>query len=282
MNARKMLVLLLALALCFGVFGVAGCSSDDADTDEEATVDETTDEATDDAVDEYTLIQDGKIIVGSDTAYPPFEYIDDSSEVLGFDVDIATAIGEELGLDVEFKTYNFDALIVGVQGGTEFDMIASAMTITAEREESIDFSDAYIDSNQSLAVAEDSEYTTLADLVGEKIGVQSGTTGEAYANDNLPEGATVVPFENILQAMQSLQSGEIAGVVNDLPISADIVKDEARGLKLVEEITTNEQYGFAFSDQNTGLRDAVNVALATIKSNGTYDEIYKKWFGETP
>ncbi len=283
MNARKMLVLLLALALCFGAFGIAGCSSDDADTEEEPVAEETTDEATDEAADEadYMLITDGKLIVGSDTAYPPFEYIE-GDEVLGFDVDVANAVGDVLGLDVEFKTYNFDALIVGVQGGTEFDMIASAMTITEEREESIDFSTAYIDSNQSLAVANSSEYTALADLVGEKIGVQSGTTGEEYANNNLPEGATVVPFENILQAMQALQTGEVAGVLNDLPISADIVKDESRELKLVEEITTNEQYGFAFSEDNTGLRDAVNDALDAIIADGTYDEIYKKWFGERP
>ncbi len=282
MNARKMLVLLLALALCFGVFGLAGCSSDDADSEDDAVVEDTTDDGADEPADaEYMLIQDGKIIVGSDTAYPPFEYIE-GDEVLGFDVDVVAAIAEVLGLDFEFKTYNFDALIVGVQGGTEFDMIASAMTITEEREESIDFSDPYIDSNQSLAVANDSEAMSLADLAGEKIGVQSGTTGEAYANDNLPEGATVVPFENILQAMQALQSGEVAGVVNDLPISADIVKDETRELKLVEEITTNEQYGFAFSEENPGLRDAVNAALASIKADGTYDEIYKKWFGERP
>jgi polar amino acid transport system substrate-binding protein len=100
---------------------------------------------------EMDLITDGKIVVGSDTAYPPFENVE-GGEVVGFDVDLMNAIGEKLGVDVEFKSYKFDALITGVQAGTEFDMIASAMTITDERKQSVDFSDPYINSNQSLAV----------------------------------------------------------------------------------------------------------------------------------
>jgi len=267
-KARKLLTLALALMLAFGVMGLAGCGGDEAEEPE-------------DEAPEYTLIQEGKLIAGSDTAFPPFEFIEDG-EVKGFDVDLVAAIAEELGLESEFKSYNFDALIVGLQGGTEFDMIASAMTITEERAQQVDFSDPYIDSNQSLTVRNDQDVTSLAELTGAKIGVQSGTTGEEYTRNNLPEGATVVPFENILQAMQALQAGEVDGVVNDLPISADIVLDETRGLKIVEELVTNEQYGFAFNKNNPGLRDAVNDALAKLKANGTYDDIYRKWFGETP
>ncbi|MDF1543372.1 MAG: basic amino acid ABC transporter substrate-binding protein [Anaerosomatales bacterium] len=268
-KARKLLALALALMLALSVMGLAGCGSDE------------TEEPDDGDAAEYTLIQDGKIIAGSDTAYPPFEFIEDG-EVKGFDVDLLAAIAEKMGIESEFKSYNFDALIVGLQGGTEFDLIASAMTITEERAQQVDFSDPYIDSNQSLTVREDSDVATLAELEGAKIGVQSGTTGEEYTRNNLPEGATVVPFENILQAMQALQADEVQGVVNDLPISADIVLDESRELKIVEELITNEQYGFAFNQDNPGLRDAVNSALAELRADGTYDDIYRKWFGETP
>ncbi len=271
-NAKKLLLLALTLVLALGVMGLAGCGTGDADEPVVEPIDEEYD---------FTLIQDGRLIVGSDTAYPPFEFIEDG-EVMGFDVDLVGAIAERLGLEFEFRTFNFDALIVGLQGGTEFDMIASAMTITEERAQQVDFSDPYIDSNQSLTVREDSDIETLADLAGGRIGVQSGTTGEEYSRNNLPEGATVVPFENILQAMQALQAGEVDGVVNDLPISADIVLDETRQLKIVEELRTDEQYGFAFNKENPGLRDAVNAALAEIKADGTYDDIYRKWFGETP
>ena len=268
-KARTLLMLALALMLAFGVMGLAGCGTDEPD------------EPTEPTEYEFDTLVEGRLTVGSDTAYPPFEFIEDG-EVMGFDVDLVAAIADRLGLEYEFRTYNFDALIVGLQGGTEFDMIASAMTITEERAQQVDFSDPYIDSNQSLTVRADSDIETLAEMEGMRIGVQSGTTGEEYTRNNLPEGATVVPFENILQAMQALQAGEVEGVVNDLPISADIVLDETRELMIVEELRTDEQYGFAFNQENPGLRDAVNAALAEIKADGTYDDIYRKWFGETP
>lgn len=267
-KASKLLLLALALMLAFSVMGLAGCGG--GGEAQKPGGEETP---------EFTLVQDGKLIAGSETTYPPFEFIEDGV-AKGFDVDLVYAIAEELGLQGEIKTYNFDGLIVGVQGGTDFDMVASAMTITEERKQHVLFSDPYIDSNQSLAVRNDQDVTSLDQLTDTKIGVQSGTTGEKFARENAPASTTVVPYENILQAFQALQAGEVDGIVNDLPISADIARDKTREVKLVEEFQTDEQYGFAFSKDNPGLRDAVNKALATLKENGTYDDIYRKWFGE--
>lgn len=118
---------------------------------------------------------------------------------------------------------------------------------------------------------------------GDKVGVQSGTTGEAWATENLePEGIEVVPYDDILAAFGALQAGDVVGVINDLPISQDVVKDETRGLEVVEEIQTDETYGFAFSKENTALRDAVNWGLAEVIASGEYDTIYEKWFGSPP
>ncbi len=118
---------------------------------------------------------------------------------------------------------------------------------------------------------------------GDKVGVQSGTTGEKWAKDNLePKGVQVVPYDDVLLAFQALQAGDVIGVINDLPISQDIVKDESRGLEIVQEIKTDETYGFAFNKANTSLRDAVNWALAEVIADGTYDTIYEKWFGAKP
>lgn len=273
-NARKWLSLLLVFVLALGVAGMIGCSpADDAD--------DTTDEATDETSDipEFTTIQEGKIIVGCDTAYPPFESINAEGEVEGFDVDLFAAVCSELGVDFEFMTYNFDALIMGVQTGTEFDVIVSAMTIKPERDEEIDFTDPYFDAGQSLAVRDDSDIESLEDMAGLKIGVQSGTTGEGYAQDNLPDGATVVPFENILQAFQALQGGDVDGVVNDLPITEAIVADEARGLKIVGGTMSEEQYGFGVSEDNPDLTEALNWALERVHDSGEYDTIMDKWFG---
>jgi polar amino acid transport system substrate-binding protein len=118
---------------------------------------------------------------------------------------------------------------------------------------------------------------------GDKVGVQSGTTGEGWAKENLaPKGVEVVPYDDILLAFSALQAGDVDGVINDLPISQDIVKDETRGLEIVQEIKTDETYGFAFNKEDTVLRDMVNWALAQVIADGTYDTIYETWFGAKP
>ena len=176
----------------------------------------------------------------------------------------------------------FDTLIPTLKAGGKFDIIMSGMTITDERKQEIDFSDPYIDSNQSIAVKTDSAIASSADLAGKTIGVQSGTTGEAWAKENVKNAKKVVPFSDTLSAFAALQAGQVDAVVNDLPVSAAIVKDTSRGLKIIEEIPTGEQYGIGVSKDNPDLLKAINDALATLRSNGTYDEIYSKWFGETP
>jgi len=276
LKARKLLSLMLALMMVFALVALAGCAAEEEP--EEPASEEPAGE-----VAEFATLTEGKIIVGSDTAYPPFENVVDGVTV-GFDVDMMNAIGEKLGYEVEFKSYKFDALITGLQSGTEFDMVASAMTITEERAQVIDFSDPYINSNQSLAVLNDSDITGPDDLgEGDKVGVQSGTTGEIWAKENLaPNGVTVTPYDDILAAFGALGAGDITGVINDAPISQDVVKDPARGAKVVAEIPTGEQYGFAFSKDSSALRDAVNGALAELKADGTYVEIYKTWFGAEP
>ncbi|GAB4280882.1 MAG: transporter substrate-binding domain-containing protein [Coriobacteriia bacterium] len=283
-HLKKWLSLVLVVALALAALGLSACAKTDEGT--ETTTEETGEEMAagtytieyDGETYEVKLIEEGKFIVGSDTSYPPFESIDENGEVVGFDVDLVAAIADEVGVDYEFLTYNFDALIMGVQAGTDFDFIASAMTITDERDEEIDFSDPYFDAGQILAVRQDSEYTSLEDLAGQKIGVQSGTTGEEYVNENLPEGATVVPFENILQAFQALQNGDVEGVVNDLPVTQAIVADPARELKTVGEVMSAEQYGFGVSEDNPGLTALLSAALANVRESGQYDEIMAKWF----
>ncbi len=118
---------------------------------------------------------------------------------------------------------------------------------------------------------------------GDKVGVQSGTTGEMWSKENLePEGVEIVPYDDILAAFAALQAGDVVGVINDLPISQEVAADPARNIEVVQEIETGEQYGFAFNKENTGLRDAVNWALAEVIADGTYDEVYEKWFGAPP
>lgn len=267
-KARRLLALLLALMLVVAVLGITGCGSDESDTDTDT--DTTTIET----------IESGKLLVGSDTAFPPFESMNgDVAE--GFDVDLMNAIGDELGLEVEFMTEIFDTLIPTLKAGGKFDVIASGMTIKPDRQLEIDFSDPYYDSNQSLVMKLGTTYTGPEQLSGKKIGVQSGTTGEAWAKENVT-GATLVPFKNATDAFAALQAGNVDAVVNDLPVSTELLKDDPRGMEIVAQIPTGEQYGFGVSKDNPELLKGINDALGTIRDSGKYDEIYQKWFGILP
>lgn len=270
----RILSVVLAAALLISMVAVSGCTT--PATNSTNTTEETP------AVD-LKLVTPGQITVGSDTAFPPFESMNgDVAE--GFDVDLMGAIGKEMGIDkVVFKTEIFDTLIPTLKAGGKFDVIASGMTIKAEREKEIDFSDPYFDSNQSIAMKVGGTYSAPADMAGKKVGVQSGTTGESWATENLkPAGATIVPFKDAVSAFAALQAGNVDAVVNDLPVTADMVKDTTKGLAMIAQIPTGEQYGFGVSKDNPELKKAINDALAKVKASGEYNAIYKKWFGVEP
>ena len=269
----KVLSLVLIAALAFAVVGLAGCGTTppaNTTTEEKPAVD-------------LKLVTAGQLTAGSDTSFPPFESMNgDVAE--GFDVDLLAAMGKEMGIaKTVFKTEIFDTLIPTLKAGGKFDVIASGMTIKPERALEIDFSDAYFDSNQSLAMKTGGKYAAPADMSGKKVGVQSGTTGESWANENLkPAGATLVPFKDAVQAFSALQAGNVDAVVNDLPVTAEMVKDATKGLAMITRIPTGEQYGFAISKDNPELKSAINAALAKVKASGEYNTIYKKWFGVEP
>jgi len=276
-KAKKFVALFMALALTFSMFALTGCAADEEETE---TTEGTTDEGAEPAAEEFVLVEEGKLLVGSDTAFPPFESMNgDVAE--GFDVDLMNAIGEKLGLEVVFMTEIFDTLIPTLKAGGKFDVIASGMTIKPERQAEIDFCDPYYDSNQSVVMKAGSVYNGPEDLAGKKIGVQSGTTGEAWAQENVPD-AQLVPFKNATEAFSAAAAGNVDAIVNDLPVSTELLKEDSRGLEIVAQIPTGEQYGFAVSKDNPALRDAINEALAELRADGTYAEIYEKWFGIAP
>ena len=270
----KYVALVAVAALAVGTLALAGCSQP-ATPSTPAPSTSTTAPAP-----VLKVVTPGTLIAGSDTSFPPFESMK-GNVAEGFDVDLGAAIAKELGLTLEFKSYKFDTLIPTLVAGGKFDIIMSGMTINDARKLEIDFSDPYINSNQSIAVQNSSAAKTAADLTGKKIGVQSGTTGQAWAKEHI-KGAQLVPFDDALAAFSALQAGKVDAVVNDLPVSAAIVKDTTRGLKIIQEVATGEQYGIGVSKANPDLLKAINAALAKIKASGDYDAIYKKWFGVAP
>lgn len=271
LKARKLLSLLLAMCLVLSLFAMTGCQK------EEPVAEPT---PTEEPAADYTLIEEGKLTVGSDLDFPPMEMLgEDGKTPEGFDVDLMTAIAEKMGLEISYlPPQKFDTLLAQVNAG-KFDVVASSLTINDDRKKEINFTDPYFDSNQSIAMKKGATYSAPADLKGKKVGVQSGTTGEAWANENLkPAGATIVPFSKTSEAFAALEAGNVDAVINDLPITAEIVKQKADKLAVVNEIPTGEQYGFAVAMENPGLAEAINEALQELKDSGEYQQIYDEWF----
>lgn len=223
-------------------------------------------------------VQEGKLLMGSDTTYPPFESIDDKGEAVGFDVDLAREIAKRLGLELEVVSVKWEGIIPGLKTG-DYDIVMSAMTITDERKMEIDFSDPYIDSDQSIAVRKgDTSIKGQADLAGKVVGVQVDTTGQ-FTAEEIPGIKEVRKYDTILMAFEDLELGRIDAVINDYPVNAYISKTRGK-TEVVATIKTEEKYGIGVKKGNAQLLEAINMALADIRKDGTYDTIFEKWFGK--
>jgi polar amino acid transport system substrate-binding protein len=278
-TTRRVTALLAALALA-----ATACGGDDTESDTEPTDGA---EATDDgeagdgaAAGDLELINEGTLTVCSDIPYEPFEFAEESapSGYSGFDIDLMQAIADGLSLELEVLESGFDGLASGatLAAGT-CDIVASAMTITEERAENLIFSEPYYDSLQSLITSADSDVASLEDLAGQSLGVQTGTTGQAYAEENAPEDTDIVSFETGPELFTAIEAGQIQAGLQDLPVNVEQVNNND-GFQIVDEYDTDEQYGFAVALGNESLIEAVNEQLAALRDDGTYDEIYDSYF----
>lgn len=236
------------------------------------------------------------IVIGSDIPYPPFEYRDENDNLVGFDVDIAQAVfGDQLGIEHEFQATAFDTIIGSLNNGN-FRLIMSAMTIKPERAEKVDFSDPYFTAYQTIVVLQDSDITSKQDLKGADVGVQKGTTGEGAAEQLKAEfggDLSIESYDQINGAFDALLNNQVSAVINDNTVNAGFVDKVPDKVRFVEGegaaadqgkdappylTLTVEEYGIAFRKDDDAFRKKVNEALATIKENGTYDDIYGEYF----
>lgn len=214
--------------------------------------------------------------VGTEATFPPFEFVDEKTKaVVGFDIDLANAIAKELGMKVEIVNMDFGGLI-GALNAKQIDMIASGMSITPERQQSVNFSEPYYDASQSIAVKEDNNAINgLDDLKGKTITVQLGTTGADAAREI--QGATVKDFNKVNEAFLEVKNGRADAVIIDTPVAKNYVK-ALGGLKIVGEPFSNDAYGLAFRKDDTELLNKVNAALKKLQDNGEYQKLLQKWF----
>lgn len=217
--------------------------------------------------------------VGSDMEYAPFEFIDENNNPAGFDVELLTAIGEELGYKVVFESAAFDGLIMSLNQG-KYDAVISAMTITPERSESVSFSDPYFKAVQYIAFKKGNNFEKIADLQGKKVGVQLNTTGQFAVED---AGITTQKYGTTPDALNALLNGALDAVVADnQPVLNFIEANKAEDIVCVTADTEDEFYGIAFKKGNP-IVDEVNAVIKQFKEDGTYAKIYGNWFqGEIP
>ena len=241
---KKILALALAAVM---VFALAACTAP-------------TDEAT--------------LTMGTNAAFPPYEFMDENNNVVGIDAEIAAAVAEKLGMKLEIKDMAFESLITAVSSGA-VDIVLAGMTVTDERKESVNFTDSYATGVQVVIVTEDSEIATIEDLAGKKIGVQTGTTGDQYCAGDYGEDA-VARYDNGALAVAALQNGQVDCVVIDNePAKAFVEANE--GLKILDTEYITEDYAAAIAKDNTELLDKVNAAIAELKDAGVIDEILGKY-----
>ncbi|WP_313691027.1 basic amino acid ABC transporter substrate-binding protein [Halorarum halobium] len=237
------------------------------------------------------------VTIGSDIPYRPFEYETTEGELTGFDVDIAEAIFVgQLDMEYEFIQTSFDTIIPSLNNGN-FRVVMSAMTINDERAEQVDFSDPYFTAYQTIVVRQDSDISSTEDMQGVRVGVQRGTTGEGAAvelQEELDGDLEINRYDQIPDAFSALLNGQVDAVINDNTVSAEFVNGEGEGeVRFVEGegaaaesgenappylTLTVENYGIAFRQDDDEFREEVNGALAAIREDGTYDEIYSEYF----
>jgi len=223
---------------------------------------------------------DSTLTVCTNVPFEPFEYMD-GSEYVGFDMDLMNLLAERLDQTVEIVEIDFDSIGSGsaLNAGT-CDIAAAGLTITEERQEAMAMSQAYYRADQALVVPAGSAVAGLEDLSGLRVAVQSGTTGETYANEHAEEyGYEPVAFETMGDIASSLSSGGVDASIADLATWSAMIGD-GTDFTLVQPIETAEHYGFAVQKDDKELLDEVNAMLKQAFEDGTYAELYEKWIGE--
>lgn len=219
------------------------------------------------------------LVVATDTAFVPFEF-KQGDKYVGFDIDLWDLIAQEIGVTYELRPMDFNGIIPALQTG-QVDVALAGITIKEERQKVIDFSDGYYDSGFLLMVPVDSDIKGPEDLKGKVLAVKTGTSATDYAKEHFKE-TELRQFPNIDNAYLELQTGRVDAAMHDTPNVLYYIATAGGGkVKAVGEQMMAHQYGIGFP-KGSELVEKVNAALAKIKADGRYNEIYKKWFGTEP
>jgi polar amino acid transport system substrate-binding protein len=220
------------------------------------------------------------IVFATDATWPPMEFVNDQKQVVGYAIDFMTAAGKEAGFTPVFKNTAWDGIFAGL-GANKYDAVSSSVTITEERKKAMDFSEPYFTVRQALIVNKKSTAKSLADLKGQKVGGQIGTTG--YFAIKAAEGVEAKSYDEVGLAMEDLNVGRLAAAVCDDPVAANYALDKYKeNLKIAAIIESGEaeNYGVAVRKGNSKVLELVNKGIVAVKAKGIDQDLKKKWIGQ--
>ena len=273
---KKFSIAMLSMVLA-GSLLLSGCGGGNTDTQQNE------DSNTDAAATDSTDTADGGVLrMGTNATFPPYEFTDENGEVAGIDAEIAAAVAEKLGMELDITDMAFESLIPALQAGT-IDIVLAGMTVDPERAEQVNFTDSYatgvqvviIPESSDIAPVEQEDGSMAVDLTGKTIGVQTGTTGDLYCTDEYGQ-ENVKQFDNGPLAVAALVNGQIDCVVIDQEPAKNYVAAN-EGLKILDTAYANENYAAAISKENTELLEQVNAAMQELKDDGTLQSIIDKY-----
>ena len=283
MKAKKFIVV-AAMAFALAAMALVGCSSGGSASSASASGSASasasaSESASASAAADFTLVTPGQLTFATSPDYPPFEN-DENGEFVGYDIDLAKAVAEKLGLEAKFQPLDFDGIIAAISSGGQADVGISGISVTPERAQEIDFTEAYYEDNQGVAVMKTSgitEESAVKDLNKKEItiAVQSGTTGEAYAQETFPN-ATVKAYKNSTDCFADMQAGNVQAVCTNLVVVERMLKSAYTDAQVVHKDATGEKYAMAVSKSNPALTEAINKALAELQADGTIDKLAEK------
>jgi len=216
-----------------------------------------------------------KIRVATDATWPPFEYVNDAHEIVGFDIDLMNAVADEANLDIEFVNVVWDPLLTGMAQGT-YDAAISSITITVDRQKDMLFSNPYYGAGQIVVVQKSNTTITSKDNLTGEVGAQLGTTG-AMEVEKIA-GATLVNYDDIGLAFQALMNGQVNAVICDNPVAAQYVVTNPNELKIVGTVFTDEFYGIAVAKGQEDLLEKINEGLEKVLQEGIIQTLEEKWY----
>lgn len=272
---KKMIALILALVMALSLVACGGNNNTEDDTKDYASM------SLEELKAELTTVTEGKLTMSTNATFPPYEMLADDGSFEGIDVEVAGAIAEKLGLELQIDDMGFDAALLAVQGDSpKADIVMAGVTVTEDRQLVMNFSDSYATGIQVVIVKEGSDIKSIDDLEGKKIGTQMGTTGYIYCSDTPENGGygeeNVIAYDSGITAVQALVNGQVDCVVIDNEPAQAYVKANA-GLSILDTEFTNEDYAIGMNKGNACLLAAVNAAMAELKADGTFQKIVEKY-----